>query len=48
MGQQYRATFYTLNDARSSYKPAIFMDSGCLMEVALEMHGEGAQSLFDE
>ena len=36
-----------LNSARSSYKPATFMDSGLLVEAALEVLREEAQSLMD-
>ena len=47
MDQQHRTTFCALEGARSNYKPAIFMDSGFLVEAALEMLGGGAQSLYD-
>ena len=45
--QQHRTTFYALKYARSSYKPAIFMDSGFLVDTSLEMLEGGAQSLCD-
>ena len=37
--QQHRTIFCALKDARSSYKPAIFMDSGCLVDTSLEVLG---------
>ena len=37
MDQQRRTAFGVLEGARSSYKPAIFMDSGCVVEGTLEM-----------
>ena len=41
--QQHRMTFCALKHARSSYKPAIFMDNGFLVDASLEMleGGEG-------
>ena len=48
MDQQHRTTFDALERARSSYKPPIFMDSGFLVEAALEILGGGARSLFEE
>ena len=39
MDKQHRATFYALKDARSSYKLAIFMDSGFLVDASSEVHG---------
>ena len=35
--QQHRTTFCALKHARSSHKPAIFMDSGFLVDTSLEM-----------
>ena len=32
--QQHRTTFYALKHARSSYKPAIFMESGFLVDAS--------------
>ena len=42
--QQHRTTFYALKYARSSYKPAIFMDSGFLVDTSLEMLDGGGLS----
>ena len=39
MDRQQRTAFYPLKDARSSYKLAIFMDSGFLVDASLEVHG---------
>ena len=47
MDQQHRKTFRALKDARGSYRPAIFIDNGFLVGVALKMLGGGAQSVFD-
>ena len=44
--QQHRTTC-EFEGARSGHNPAIFMDSGFLVEAALEMLGGGAQSMFD-
>ena len=41
MDQQHRTTFCALEDARSSYKPAFFKDSGFLIDASLELHGGG-------
>ena len=46
MDPQHRMIFCALECACSSYKPAIFMDSGFLVEAALEVLGGGGQSLF--
>ncbi|CAM9529130.1 unnamed protein product, partial [Laminaria digitata] len=35
--QQHRTTFYALKQARSSYKPAIFMESGFLIDSSSEV-----------
>ena len=37
--QQHRTAFYALKDARSSYKPAIFMDSGFLVDTSSDVLG---------
>ena len=40
MDQQHRATFCAWKDARISYKPAIFMDSGFLVGTYSDILGE--------
>ena len=45
--QQHRTTFGALAGTRSSYKPAVFMDSGFSVEAAWETLRGGARSLFD-
>ena len=47
MDQQHRTTFCALEDACTSFKPAISKNSGFSVEAVLEMLREGAQSLFD-
>ena len=37
--QQYRTTFCALNHTRSSYKPAIYMNSGFSFDVSSEVLG---------
>ena len=39
MDQQHRTTFSALKDARSSYKTAIFMDSGFLVDTSSDVLG---------
>ena len=47
MSQQHRTTFCALKDARSSYKPAIFMDSGFLVDTSSEMlEGGGSVAVW--
>ena len=45
--QQHRTTFCALKLAGSSYKPTIFMDSGFLDHISLEILEGGASSLLD-
>lgn len=37
--QQHRTTFKTLEDTRGSSKPAVFMDSGVLVDASSEVPG---------
>ena len=37
--QQHRTTFYAVKDVRSSYKPALFMDSRFLVDTFWEVSG---------
>ena len=43
--QQYRTAFCALNQTRSSYKPAIYMDSGLSFDASLEVCGGGLSTL---
>ena len=39
--QQYRTTVCALKHTRSSYKPAIYLDSGLPFDASSEVHGGG-------
>ena len=39
--QQYRATFCTFKNTRSSYKPAIYLDSGLSLDTSSDVHRGG-------
>ena len=39
MDQQHRTTFCALEDARGSYKPTIFIDSGVLVDTSPQVLG---------
>lgn len=43
--QQYRATFCTLKQTRSSGKPATYLDNGLPLDASSEAHGEGGLAL---
>ena len=44
--QQCHSTVFALEAARSSYQPAICIDSAFLVDASLNMPPEGAKSLF--
>ena len=48
MDQQHRTTSGALKDARSSYKPAIFLDTGFLVDTSPEALGVEGWALATE